>query len=101
MSWQVIIELPAQMDIDEAFVWYEEQSVGLGYRFINSVNNTIEKIIRNPDFAFVLFNNIRSASLSVFPYEILYLTDADKKIVFVLAVGHLHRQPGWFVKRLK
>ncbi len=101
MSWQVIIEASAQTDIDEAFVWYEEQSIGLGYRFINSLNDVIIKIARNPYFTSILFEEVRSASLPVFPYEVLYLTDSVKQVVFILAVGHQHRKPGWFAERLR
>ena len=101
MSWQVIIEPPAQSDIDEAFVWYEEQSNGLGFRFIAALDDVIKAIIRNPYFASVLMQDVRSASLSVFPYEVLYVTDKSRQSVFILAVGHLHRKPGWFRQRLR
>ena len=87
MNWQVIVEKPAQLDIDEAFIWYEEQSVDLGFRFIQYLDEIIEAVIRNPYFAFVLSKDVRSASLSVFPYEVIYLIDEPKQTVFVLAVG--------------
>ncbi len=101
MSWQVIIEKPAQLDIDEAFAWYEGQSIGLGFRFIQHLDETIEAVIRNPYFAFAVVKSVRSTSLSVFPYEVIYLIDEPKQTVFVLAVGHLYRKPGWFRQRLK
>lgn len=101
MSWQVIVKMPAQTDIDEAYIWYEEQSPGLGYRFIEHLDEIISKVLRNPFFASVLMENVRSASLSTFPYQVLYLIEEAEKSIYILAVGHLHRKPGWFFERIK
>jgi len=30
VSWQVVFEAPAQAEIAEAFIWYEDKSYGLG-----------------------------------------------------------------------
>ena len=36
---------PAQLEIDEAFDWYEKQAVGLGYEFLDEFDQSIRLII--------------------------------------------------------
>ena len=49
MDFQVIFHKEAKVEYSESFVWYELRSDGLGVRFRNAVNATIEKIKLNPE----------------------------------------------------
>lgn len=100
MGWVIIVEDLAQIDIDEAFIWYEEQAQDLGYRFIQELDDTIGRITKNPFSASAIEADIRSASLQKFPYAVIYLIREGEQVVFVLAVSHHSRRPGWFRNRL-
>jgi len=44
MIFELLITRRAQFDLDEIFIWYEEQQPGLGDRFLNAFEDAIIKI---------------------------------------------------------
>jgi hypothetical protein len=74
-KYKLILQKPAQLDIDEAFIWYEEKRLDLGFRFIDDFEIALNKIGTNPFFASKIDNELRAASLKIFPYEIVYTVD--------------------------
>ena len=67
--WKVIIEDLAQLDLQEAYEWYEKKKTGLGEEFLDEFEETIKKIERNPFHASYYHKQSRSAALERFPYE--------------------------------
>ncbi len=57
-------------DLQEAFDWYEEQSTGLGERFVNQVDDYLDLIRKNPyQFAIQFSGKYRiCAYLGHFPF---------------------------------
>jgi Plasmid stabilisation system protein. len=43
-----VVRPEAEADINEAYVWYEGRSVGLGDRFLDAVEETIELVRDSP-----------------------------------------------------
>ena len=79
--------------MDSSYFYYEEQSVGLGKRFITDIDNTFESIQLSPK-GFKLFNkknNTRQIPLSIFPYVIIYKIKG--KNIIILAVFQTKRDP--------
>jgi hypothetical protein len=52
LSWLLQKEL--KIDLDEIFVWYEEQQPELGLRFMENFEEVLDKIERNPYYAFCI-----------------------------------------------
>ena len=98
MSLEVIINPAAQVDIDEAFVWYEKTLDNLGFEFLLSLDATIESIRRNPEYAGFSYSNVRSAILMRFPFAVYYIVEENK--IFVLAVLHHSRNPQQWKRRI-
>lgn len=98
MSYTIIIKSSAANDIDEAFIWYENTLENLGFEFLLSFDATIESIKRNPQFAGLIYKNVRSATLMRFPYSICYTIDNER--VIILAVFHHSRSPKHLKKRV-
>jgi plasmid stabilization system protein ParE len=48
MNYKLIIRPEAELDLEEAFVWYESQDIGLGSEFVRAIDNCISMIGRNP-----------------------------------------------------
>lgn len=101
MSFEIVLRKEAQIDLDEIFSWYEEQSAGLGLYFISEFENAITRITNNPYHASVVEGDARSVTLRKFPYEIIYRIDESQFKVRVIAVIHQHRDPAWFNERRK
>jgi len=94
-----IVELfqTATADIQQSYDWYEEQSTGLGSRFINEVDDYLALISENPfQFAVQFSEKYRFALLKHFPFRIVYRIDEMRNYVYVSAVFHTSRDPKRF-----
>ena len=89
----------AQTEYVDAIQYYEQQAEGLGARFITDFETTLGRIVAFPDTWGRLTVNTRRALLEVFPYGIIYHYDGTE--IYILAVMHLKRKPGYWTKRLQ
>ena len=48
MAARLVVAPEAEVDITEAYIWYERRRVGLGEEFLGSVDACIERISRQP-----------------------------------------------------
>ncbi|MDP9048844.1 MAG: type II toxin-antitoxin system RelE/ParE family toxin [Bacteroidota bacterium] len=87
----------AAADLQEAYDWYEEQSIGLGERFIREVDDYLDFIGENPyQFPIQFSGRYHFALLRHFPFRIVYRIDTNLKSVYVSAVFHTSRDPKRF-----
>lgn len=91
MTFQVKFEPEAELEIIEAFNWYEQQSYGLGGEFLRAVRQSEAVLARNPYQYQVQYREIRRAYLRRFPYALHYVVETD--FVSVLACFHFRRDP--------
>jgi len=78
----------AEKDLVDSFTWYEQQQKGLGDRFIDAVKSKINKIEQNPELFAIKYKSYREASVSIFPYVIIYRIIHRKKIIRIFSVFH-------------
>ena len=97
--YKFIIQRFAQIDLDEAFIWYEEKTAGLGFKLIEDFDVTANKIITNPFYTTKITNELRAASLTIFPYEIVYVIEPNTYTISVIAFSHFKRKPIWYKLR--
>lgn len=89
----------AESELEDAASWYEERQAGLGLDFLAEAHAAIQRIVRHPVAWPVLEGDVRRALVHRFPYGVLYgLLNGE---VFVLAVMHLHRRPGYWQDRMR
>jgi plasmid stabilization system protein ParE len=89
----------AEIELDEAVRWYEEQAPGLGDAFLIEVLSAADRITRFPEAWHRLGEGIRRCRLSRFPYGLIYTIDHGD--ILVLAIAHLHRRPDYWRNRLR
>ena len=98
MTFRLRVKPRVYSDIQEAYQWYEEQSVGLGAAFIKAVDDSLDRIAEHPESYPAVMENVRRAVLHRFPYGIFYFVEGDT--VVVLACYHASRDPrGWQDRR--
>ncbi|XOZ32169.1 type II toxin-antitoxin system RelE/ParE family toxin [Halomonadaceae bacterium KBTZ08] len=97
MTYNVRIRPDAERDIEEAAQWYELQRQGLGHEFMDSVQQTLNRISENPSLYPVVHRNSRRALISKFPFGVHYVVTGDT--VVVIAVMHGRRHPNWWKER--
>jgi len=81
----------AEGEFRDAIVWYEHQRSGLGSEFFLSIDEAIERILRNPSSFPIVHNTIRRAVVKRFPFAVFFET--EKSEIRVLAVFHSRRNP--------
>jgi len=72
MAAKLVVAPEAELDVTEAYVWYETRRVGLGEEFLNSVDACIERIRRQPAIYPRVYEEYRRALIRRFPYAIFF-----------------------------
>ncbi len=97
MSLPVVFDSDAEIEVEEAALWYEERRSGLGLEYIAAVGRIVLDIGEMPNRFPAWKPPWRRAVLHRFPYVIFFETEADRVVVW--AVAHAKRRPGYWVAR--
>ncbi len=81
----------------EAAAYYEDIRAGLGADFQAELNAALTRIRDNPLLYVAEEGTIRVCPLRRFPYLIFYEDLTDR--VWIAAVGHHRRRPGYWARR--
>ncbi len=95
----VLIAKLAEQEIEDAVVWYDSQSPGLGIQFLDDFDRAVRRVGLYPLSRVEIEPGLRRCLLTRFPYGIIYGIDADS--IIVLAIAHLHREPRYWLERTK
>jgi hypothetical protein len=79
--------------------FYERRKPSLGESFLSTLDATLGKIKRHPEFGKPGELGTRSWKTTRFPFRIVYLEQADR--LWIVAVAHLSRNPGYWIRRLR
>jgi len=88
----------AELEFTEAIDYYEDKEIGFGSDFAVEVYSAIERITARPKAWPIIEEDIRRSLVRRFPYGILY--SEGKEEIFIVAVMHLHRDPGYWKHRI-
>jgi hypothetical protein len=89
----------AEAEFDKAIEYYEQLQPGLGIEFAEEIYATTTRIIQYPDAWSALSKNSRRCLVNRFPYGVVY--QIKSRSLRIIAVAHLHRQPGYWKERLE
>src|SRR3954467_7931674 len=96
---RVIFHPEAHAEMIEQARYYENKSEGLGADFLDAVEDTTRRIVQSPNAGSIERVNLRRRLVSGFPFTILYEIQPDR--IYIAAVMHQHRRPGYWQKRLE
>lgn len=88
----------ARNELNQAVDYYEMQQKKLGLEFLEEVYFTIERIIEFPKAFFKQSENTRRCITNRFPFVVIYQIKKDE--IFIAAIAHLARKPGYWKERL-
>ncbi|MBE9146771.1 type II toxin-antitoxin system RelE/ParE family toxin [Planktothrix mougeotii] len=97
MTYKIKISEEAELDLNDAYQWYESQVKQLGSELIRVVDKNLALIQKNPLAYPIIYNNVRRKLLPRFPYGLFYVIHDD--IIFILAFFHVKRDPQQWKKR--
>ena len=81
----------AELDLDEAYVWYHRQGHERAQQFLRAVNTCVASIRRHPEAYQLIDRTMRRALLRRFPYAVFF--EVGRVEVIVYAVFHGARDP--------
>ena len=81
----------------QAAAYYAARTPGLGDTFLNEIEQGLRRIQEFPRLWPIYEDEYRRYLLQRFPYGLIYRIDPEE--VFILAVAHLHRHPGYWKNR--
>ena len=87
----------AELDLDEAYSWYQTQAPGRAAGFLPAVDRCIASIRRNPEAYQLVDPTVRRALLRRFPYAVFYEVRAIEVVVY--AVFHCAGNPRVWKRR--
>ena len=88
---RVRLDSAAKSEIRQAALFYEDCHEGLGQEFLDSIESAFEQSQQHPTVWRILKGRFRRYLLQRFPYGVIYIA----------AVMHLKRKPGYWVSRIK
>jgi toxin ParE1/3/4 len=96
---RVVFHPDAQAELKLAIDYYESSQRKLGYQFAVEVYAAIARITSHPATWPLLDDNVRRCLVHRFPYGVIYAYDQGRVETIILAVMHLHREPGYWSDR--
>jgi toxin ParE1/3/4 len=81
----------ADAELAEARQWYAHQREDLDLEFMDSVDEALTHVVRNPHLYPIVYRNLRRAVVRRFPFAIFF--DVREDEIQVIAVFHSRRDP--------
>jgi toxin ParE1/3/4 len=94
---RLVLDPAAFAELREAAKFYEGSRRGLGRDFLECVETAFDSIVRHPTLWRMLKGRFRRCLVHRFPYGIIYAVEDDT--IYVAAIMHLRRQPGYWERR--
>ena len=84
MFENVRIRPEAELDLQEAYSYFEQYRVGLGAEFMECVSNALAKISSNHEHYPFIYKSIRRILIRRFPFAVFYKVIDETIIVFAV-----------------
>ena len=91
MTLRVVFRRAAELELQEAAVWYDRHRTGLGEEFIREIEAAVERAADSPKRYQIISGDVRATMARRFPYCIYFRERRDSLVV--LAVFHGNRDP--------
>jgi plasmid stabilization system protein ParE len=90
----------AEIDLDDAFIWYELNKPGLGIVFILEVDKSFQHILKYPQASGKQYKNTFRFVMKKFPYSIYYKLETASSQIQVLGILHHWQDPKTMKERI-
>lgn len=91
--YQLEVIAEANAEFEESASWYEDNSEGLGLRFIEVIRKKLESIQEFPEHYPKKKGNFREVYVKTFPFVIIYTFYKKEGKVVVTSIFHTSRNP--------
>ena len=87
----------AELELNDAIVYFENEREGLGLRFLSAVQDAVRLIQQHPQASPIILEDIRCKVLRRFPYSIMFSIKPDR--IRILAIANQKRRPFYWQGR--
>jgi toxin ParE1/3/4 len=87
----------AELELNDAIVYFENEREGLGLRFLSAVQDAVTHIQQHPQVSPIILEDIRCKILRRFPYSIMFSIKPDR--IRILALANQKRRPFYWQGR--
>lgn len=84
-------------ELEQTIMFYRQQQAGLEKRFIEAMDDAINRVCRNPLLYRKIEDAVRKCRLLHFPYALIFRTKLAQ--IAIIAVMHLRKQPHYWQLR--
>jgi hypothetical protein len=84
MKYDLVIKEEAIVDMQQAYDYYEEHKTGLGERFLNTLEEYLGRVRKNPLHYQIKRKPYREVFIKHFPYLIIYEIVDSSIIVYAI-----------------
>lgn len=88
----------AVAEADAAARYYRDQRADLARRFLNSLDEALDRIALHPRIYREVEPGVRKCKLKTFPYALIFRDNGPE--IEIVAVMHIRREPGYWKARL-
>ena len=88
----------AQLELDDAIEYYNNETAGLGDTFLTEVLKALGRIGEFPEAWHPCSKRTRRCQTRRFPYGIIYQT--REREILIVAISNLHRNPEYWQDRM-
>ena len=96
---RLLLDPAAKAELSQAALYYEDSRHGLGEEFLVAVEAAFDQIRKHPTIWRILKGRFRRYLVQQFPYGVIYAVEG--RTIYVAAVMHLKRKPGYWASRNK
>jgi hypothetical protein len=97
MTKRVSFHELAKFELNDAAVFFENETEGLGHRFLSAVQAAVIQIQQHPEASPIIEQDLRRKVLRKFPYSIIFFIEPDR--IRILAVANQKRRPFYWLGR--
>ena len=85
MKYNLVILEQAQLEIEQAFEYYQQFSIASIISFNNQLEEVYKTLETNPMFQ-IRYKKLRGISFKSLPYLVLFTIDENIKIVYIYSI---------------
>jgi plasmid stabilization system protein ParE len=89
----------AETDLEESYIYYNDQKEGLGNDFIKEVIKTFDRITENHEQFQKVYKDMRKALTEVFSFNVFFIVQVPD--LYILGIFHTSRNPKKMKTRYK
>jgi len=81
----------AEIELNDAAIFFENKQDGLGFRFLAELEAAVTRIQEHPQASPIIIEDVRRKVLRRFPYSIIFSIRPDR--IRILAIASQKRRP--------